>query len=61
MNTTSWPSAQKLPLSNHISQNDIPLQENPRFSTETQRVNGFRQSVLPDQGDRILEDIRNGK
>lgn len=31
-----------------------------RFSTETQRANGFRQSVLPGRAERIAEDIKNG-
>ena len=38
-----------------------PLESILRFSTETQRRNGFRQSNLPDRGDRILEDIQSGK
>jgi hypothetical protein len=40
----------------------IPLQNlNPRLSTETQRRNGYRQSTLSDLGDRIFEDLQNGK
>jgi hypothetical protein len=40
----------------------VPLQNlNPRLSTETQRRNGYRQSTLPDLGDRICEDLQNGK
>jgi hypothetical protein len=39
----------------------VPLQDVPRISTETTRRNGFRQSVAPDRGTRIIEDIRNGK
>jgi hypothetical protein len=40
----------------------IPLQNlNPRLSTETQRRNGYRQSTLSDLGDRISEDLQNGK
>ena len=39
-----------------------PLQNlAPRLSTERQRRNGYRQSTLPDLGDRICEDIENGK
>jgi hypothetical protein len=40
---------------------DTPLADMSRHSTETQRRNGFRQSTHPDHGERILEDIRNGK
>jgi hypothetical protein len=39
----------------------VPLEDMPRQSTETQRRNGFRQSNLPDHGERIIEDIKNGK
>jgi hypothetical protein len=39
----------------------VPLEDMPRQSTETQRRNGFRQSNLPDHGERIIEGIKNGK
>jgi hypothetical protein len=46
-----------------IGEQGTELQDNPRtrFSTETQRANGYRQSNLPDRGDRIIEDLNNRK
>jgi hypothetical protein len=38
-----------------------PLEDMSFRSTETQRRNGFRQSTNPEHGERIVEDIRNGK
>jgi len=46
-----------------ISEQSTELQDNPRtrFSTETQRARGYRQSNLPDRGDRIIEDLKKRK
>lgn len=39
----------------------VSLEEIPRLSTVTERLNGYRRSDAPNHSDRILEDINNGK
>jgi len=47
-----------------LENGDLQMQNLPRPSTETTETqirNGYRRSTLPDHGDRILEDLSNGK
>lgn len=56
-----WPTSRASSACSDPETGDVPLGNMQRLSTETQTLNGFRQSNLPDHGDPIIEDIKNGK